>query len=159
MWQGNGVLRGIEATARVVYDKRPQDLTKAEQLTLAAAVKEPLRVMPPGANKSTAPACTRRANNPEFEPDTADAQRERANQCRVLHRAISMANLTLSGDDLAAALSELRAYQRDGIIPVNPFEPISTKKLVNLSSRTRAALPDGLIAQIKHEAEDFDGAR
>ena len=154
IWQGNGVLRGLEAASRVVFDLEPASLSNAQQLIFAAAVKEPLRVMPAGATRVECARVYPRADNPQYEEDTAKTQRERTNQCRVLHRAISMAKVTLTSDELVNALEELRAYQRDGIVPVNPFEPISTKKLVNLSSRARAALPDGLLSQIRDEAEE-----
>ena len=118
MWQGNGVLRGIEAAARVVFDVEPSTLTNAQQLLLAAAVKEPLRVLPVGAEKFDCSKVYPRVDNPQYESETARAQAERANQCRVIHRAISMAKAVLSGDDLAPAIEELRKYQRDGIVPV-----------------------------------------
>lgn len=154
MWQGNGVLRGLAAASNVVFGVRPDELSNAQQLILAAAVKEPLRVAPIDAAKVDCASVYPRIGNLQFDAATANANRARANQCRVLYRAISMANQVLADQKLSQTLEELRAYQRDGIQPVNPFEPISAKKLVNLSTRTRAAMPSGLLAEIRREAEE-----
>ena len=139
MWQGNGVLRGLAASSNVVFGLPPHELSDAQQLILAASVKEPLRVAPIEAVIVDCASVYPRVDNAVFDASVSTANKERANQCRVIHRAISMANNVLSLDRLAQALKDLRGYQRDGIQPVNPFEPISTKKLVNLSTRTRAA--------------------
>ncbi len=155
MWQGKGVLRGIEAASNVVFGVSPGRLTDGQQLILAAAVKEPLRLASAESISVPCESLYPRVGNPSFDASLA-AQKQnwaRANQCRVLHRAISKANLVLSGAALQSALNDLRGYQRDGIQPVNPFETISPKKLVNLSTRTRAAMSSGFLNEVRREAE------
>ena len=153
-FQGNGTLRGIEAASRIVFDVAPKDLTDAQQLILAAAARKPLTLLPPGA---TDIACRRlypRNENPDYEPETAKANVARAVQCQILHRAIFRAPDVLAGDRLDAAMADLRQYQVKGLHPANPFEPIPARKLVNLASRTAAAMPKGLLAKIRQEVDE-----
>ena len=157
MWQGNGSLRGLEATAPVVFGVAPQALSDAQQLVLAASVKEPLRLLAHGDTAIDCSAVYPRVNNPAFRPDVASSSPARANQCRVLHRALSSAPQVLSGQQLDAARSGLRDMQRAGIVPANEFKSVASKRLINLTSRTAATLPSALLSMVTRELDELDG--
>ena len=152
-FQGNGTLRGIEAASRIVFDVAPNDLTDAQQLILAAASRKPLTLLPPESNEIDCRRVYPPQDNARYEAHTSRAHPARSVQCQVLHRAIYRAPEVLEGERLAAALGDLREYQAKGIHPVNPFEPIAARKLVNLASRTASAMPGGLLEQIREEAD------
>lgn len=147
-------MRGIEAASRIVFDVAPNDLTDAQQLILAAAARKPLTLLPAGATDIDCKRVYPSKDNPLYEPDTSKRNIARTVQCQVLHRAIFRAPEVLSGERLDAAIDGLREYQAKGIHPANPFEPIPAKKVVNLASRTASAMPMGLLAQIRQEAND-----
>lgn len=153
-FQGNGTLRGIEAGSRIIFDVAPQYLSDSQQLILAAAARKPLTLLPPGATDVDCKRVYPPKDNLLYEPETAKANVARKTQCQVLLRAIYRAPDVLQGERLEVALGELREYQAKGIHPANPFEPIAAKKLVNLASRTASAMPKGLIAQIRQEADE-----
>lgn len=153
-FQGNGTLRGIEAGSRIVFDVAPHDLTDAQQLILAAAARKPLTLLPPGASAVDCNLVYPKQDNPFFDPEIAKANVARAVQCQVTNRALFRAHDVLQGDRLEVALRELRIYQKSGIQPANPFQPIPAKRLINLASRTAATMPAGLLSKIKQEAED-----
>lgn len=153
-FQGNGTTRGIEAASRIVFDVAPQDLTDAQQLILAASVRKPLNLLPLGATAISCKQVYPKIDNPLYEPETAKVNVARAIQCQILHRAIYRAPDVLQGHQLEIAIADLREYQEKGIIPANPFQPIPAKKLVNLASRTVAAMPQGLLAKIQQEADE-----
>lgn len=153
-FQGNGTTRGIEAASRIVFDVAPKDLTDAQQLILAASARKPLTLLPAGATDISCKQVYPKTDNPLYEPETAKANVARAIQCQILHRAIYRAPDVLEGERLETAIGELREYQTRGVIPANPFEPIPAKRLVNLASRTAAAMPKGLLAKIRQEADD-----
>jgi hypothetical protein len=151
---GNGTLRGIEAGARIVFDVAPNQLSAAQQLIFAAAVISPLALVKPEDLSIKCEQVYPKLGNPSYDEELARTHKARTGQCRVLHRAISMAAMVLTGDELTRAISELREYQEKGIFPANPFEKVSAKRLVNLSTRTATALPTGLVDQIRREAEE-----
>jgi len=153
-FQGNGTLRGIEAASRIVFDVAPRDLSDAQQLILAAAARKPLALLPPGATDIGCKRVYPTKGNPLYEPETSKLNLARTIQCQGLHRAIFRAPEVLAGERLETAIDELREYQAKGIHPANPFEPIPAKKLVNLASRTASAMPTGLLAQIRQEADE-----
>jgi len=153
-FQANGTTRGIEAASRIVFDVAPLGLTDAQQLILAAAARKPLTLLPPGATDINCKRVYPATDNPLFEPATAKANVARRVQCQILHRAIFRAPDVLDGERLASAIRDLRTYQQNGVIPVNPFEPIPAKRLVNLASRTASAMPKGLLEKIRQEADD-----
>ncbi len=154
VWQGNGTLRGIEAGARALFDTTPDQLSDALQALLAASAKEPLMLLKDGDVEVPCSKVYPVAGNLDFDLVLAKAHAARKNQCRVIYRAKSAVGAVLSGDARQAALDELVRLERDGITIANPFEPISEKRLVNLSTRTKDALPIGVLAQIKREADD-----
>lgn len=153
-FQGNGTLRGIEAGSRIIFDVAPQDLSDSQQLILAAAVRKPLTLLPSGATDIECSRVYPQKDNPLYEPETAKANVSRTIQCQVLRRAIYYAPHVLQGERLEIAIDELREYQTKGVHPANLFEPIAAKRLVNLASRTASAMPKGLLAQIRQEADD-----
>lgn len=153
MWQGFGVLRGLEASANVVFGVAPEQLTDAQQLVSAASVKLPLRVAEPESARFACRSLYPRLQNPAFDATAALRFPGRADQCRILRRARFVAPFVLSDSRLVAANAELSEMERAGIAPVNDFEPISSKKLINLSERTRALMPAASMEQIQRESE------
>lgn len=151
VYQGRGVLHGIEAAAQVIWDRKPQSLSAAQQLILAAAAKAPLMVVPEKSRALTCEAMHAMASNPE-QKQLTKAHRARLIECKVLNRAIHAAHGVLQGQDRDAAITELRGYQVDGISVANPFERVSNDRLVNLSTRTVSVMSDSVLRQIKQEA-------
>lgn len=159
VFQGGGTLRGLESGSRVIFDASPSELTDAQQLILAAAVRKPLSVLPKSATGVECKQVYPIHNNPDYDPIVAKANVAKANQCQVLDRALHASSILLEGARLDAARKELLDYKKNGIEPANPFQPtFSKKRLVNLSSRTAASMPDGMLAKIRTEAseEGFD---
>lgn len=152
MYQGRGSLRGLQSTSKVVWDVVPSNLSDAQQLVLAAAVKKPLRIVPNEDRAVLCEAVYPWKNNPTYNAEIAKKHGARTTECEVINRAVRAAKGVLAGVRLADALQELRGYQLDGINPVNPFEYIGTDKVVNLSARAVSTMPEGLLKQIKQEA-------
>ena len=152
-FQGNGTLRGIEAASRIVFDLAPQELSDAQQLILAAAARKPLTLLPPQAHRVLCRKLYPRRANPSYDAVLAKANVARAVQCQILHRALYRAPDVLQGARLRRAQLELRHYQANGVQPVNPFQPLATRRLVNLATRTASAMPTGLLANIREEVE------
>lgn len=156
MYKGRGVLHGIEAAARVIWDVAPQALTHAQQLVLASAVMMPLAIVPEASRSVSCLSVFPARDNPQYSADLAKNHLARKIECQVLNRAIYAANGVLEGVDRDTAIAELRRYQAEGINPANPFEPVDTDKLVNLSSRTVSTMPESLLRQVKKEAVRAD---
>lgn len=149
--QINGVTRGVEAGAWTLLGKSPVDLSDVDSALLAAAVQRPYAAVPAATFANGCDVLLALKS-----PEATQTQQQAAAQCRTLRRARHAIKEVLDGPQLVAALDELDGLERTGVQPVNPFKPISTKRVVNLSSRTAAALAPGMVARIAEEAEALD---
>lgn len=149
--QIDGVTRGVEAGAWTIFGKSPADLTDVESAVLAAAVQRNITAVSPSVFTDGCDKLLALAAN-QASPDEVKA----AEQCRMLRRARHAVKQELSGAELKAALEEFYKLEHIGVQPVNPFQPISTKRIVNLSSRTASALAPGMLSRITEEAEALD---
>jgi membrane peptidoglycan carboxypeptidase len=155
--QGAGVLRGVEGASHTFFDAKPDDLSLGQQLLFAAAVKRPLPLLKAG---DLGVPCNQVWPKQTFSYKAGLAAKHpaRQGQCRITFRAKDLAKAVLSKQDSKVAIAELDQMEKIGIAPVNPFNRIPSKRLINLSTRTASALQAGLVNLIRNEAEENDFA-
>lgn len=150
--QVSGVTRGEEAGAWVLFNTDPLALQAFQQAMLAALAQRPLSLVPPEAFDKGC-AKLRAAKAKDLSMDEVKAAR----QCVVIGRArVALREVLPAGPERDAQIAKLDALEATGIVPANPFAPLPTRKLVNLSTRTQAALSPALVQRIASEAEDID---
>lgn len=154
MLQGGGTLRGLESAAYITWGVKPAELTDAQQALFASSVRLPMRLLQPGDLDVNCGQVYPKSS-PGYDASLANAHPARLNQCRVLARAIGVAPKVLQGDRLAAALRELHALQRDGIHVVNDFQPVSARRLINLTGRTVEMVPATVTRMMIGELDDL----
>lgn len=157
IWKGaGGSLRGIEAASRVIWGQNPAELSDARQIVLAAAPRMPLMLQ---TAEDLAIPCSRvypRKNNPDYSSETAMGHPARSKLCLVLARSQWLAGEVLPPHRVPAALREIEDMRTHGIKPVNSFQPVPAKRLINLVARTAAALPPGMLRLIAAEADEAE---
>jgi hypothetical protein len=152
MLQGGGTLRGLAGASHITFGVEPAELSDAQQLLFAAAVRLPLRLLQPG---DVDVACTKvyPKAGAAFEAALAAAHPARVNQCRIIARATGVAPKVLQGEHLQAALADLQAMQRSGVHVASVFQRVPAAKLLNLTSRTAAMLPATVTKMLVNEVE------
>ena len=153
VWQGNGSLRGIEAGSRITWGKPVDALEDHEQLILAAAARRPIALVTPADVRVPCEAVHPRRNNENYMPELANAHPARAGQCALLARAEWIGRNVLSGDRAERAVRELRRLREQGIHPLNEFQRVPARRLINLVSRTAATMAPALLRRIGAEAD------
>lgn len=150
--QVGGVTRGVEAGARVIFNAAPAEAQPFQQAVLAALVQRPLSITPVSAFQKGCPVL-RSTPSAQLSREEIKA----ASQCHVLARArVALRAALPPGPELEAQIAQVNALEATGIVPANPFDPLPTRRLVNLSSRTRASLSPALVARVAEEAEAVD---
>lgn len=150
--QVGGVTRGVEAGAWVLFNMAPQDLQPYQQMLLVTLAQRPLSLTPASAF-SKGCLVLRQTRHDALTRD----ERVAANQCGAIARSrVALRKLLLEGPELDAQIAHLDALELTGIVPANPFDPLPTKRLLNLSTRTQAALSPAMVARVAEEAETLD---
>lgn len=150
--QASGVTRGEEAGAWVLFNADPSALQPFQQALLAALAQRPLSLVPQDAFAKGCATLTAMKTT-ELSKDEVKAAR----QCSAIGRArVALREVLPAGAERDAQIAKLDALEATGIVPANPFAPLPTRKLVNLSTRTQAALSPALVQRIASEAEDID---
>lgn len=145
-----GTTRGAEAGAWVLFNTELEGLEKHQLGLLAALAQRPLSLVPVSAFDKGCPALKEALRNKQLKDDEAKAAR----QCFVIGRArTALLNLMPPGAERDEQLAKLDALEKTGIVPANPFSPLPTRKLVNLSARTRAAMSPAMLDRVAAEAE------
>jgi hypothetical protein len=152
MLQGGGTLRGLAGASHITFGVEPAELSDAQQLLFAAAVRLPLRLLQPG-DVDVACAKVYPKAGAAFEAAQAAAHPARVNQCRIIARAAGVAPKVLQGEHLEAALADLQAMQRTGVHVASVFQRVPASKLLNLTNRTAAMLPPTVTMMLVNEVE------
>jgi hypothetical protein len=150
--QVGGTTRGMWAGAWVIFNTAPEQLEPHQQALLVALAQRPLSLTPASA---FAKGCEvlRSAARGELTRD----ERVAGNQCWAIARArVALRKVMPAGAELDAQIAKLDALEQTGIVPANTFQPLPTRRLVNLSTRTQAALSPAMLARVAEEAEALD---
>ena len=119
---------------------------------LGALVQRPLALAPPEAFAQGCDAL--RSVHGADARAMPRPQRRAKSQCHVLARARVALHKTLpNGPLLAAELARISAWEHTGIQPEDRFAPVPASRLVNVSTRGRALLGDGLLAHVAELAD------
>lgn len=149
--QVNGTTRGVQAGAWVLFNQPPDRLQPHQLALLAALVQRPLALAPASAFAKGCEALRSTSSS-----ELSKLERRARNQCFNIFRAAVAVQRVMEGDARDAALAALAALEMTGIVPENPFQPLPTVRLVNLSARTQAALSPAMVQRIAEEAETVD---
>jgi hypothetical protein len=144
----NGTLRGQEAGARILFNRAPVEQEPYQMALLASMAQRPLDLAPASAFAKGCPAL-RAATKGTLGRDEQHAR----NQCFNIARARVAVHRVMTGTARDEALGKLNALEVTGIQPANPFQPLPTKRLVNLSARTQAALGTAVLQHVADEAD------
>jgi membrane peptidoglycan carboxypeptidase len=144
----NGTLRGQEAGARILFNRAPVEQEPYQMALLASMAQRPLDLAPAAAFTKGCPAL-RAASRASLVRDEQNAR----NQCFNIARARVAVHRVMTGAARDEALTRLNELEATGIQPANPFQPLPTKRLVNLSARTQAALGTAVLQHVAEEAD------
>ena len=150
--QVRGTSRGLASGTQVLFGVSPGQSSPAMLAVLGALVKRPLALAPPEAFAQGCDAL--RSVHGADARAMPRPQRRAKSQCHVLARARVALHKTLpNGPLLAAELARISAWEHTGIQPEDRFAPVPASRLVNVSTRGRALLGDGLLAHVAELAD------
>jgi Transglycosylase/Penicillin binding protein transpeptidase domain len=149
-----GTTRGLLASADVAFGKPVDQLSHAEMAVLAAAALFQLK------DASELLATLRQTGCAIVPVNFAAAMQAGFNDaswrhCRLILRAKTALQRTLSGVDLAQAIHELAGMER-GIAFKNPWAPIGTQRVANISARGQALLPAPVMRALRDVVDGND---
>lgn len=151
--QVHGTTRGPVSGSQVLFGLPLHRAPPAMLAVLAALVQRNLSITPETAFMRGCDAL-RAAKSSDDSPMT-DLEKLAKAQCHVLARArFALRQRLPAGVELDEALSQIAAWERTGLQPIDSFSAVPARRLVNVSDRGRHLLGSNLLLHVAALADN-----